>query len=108
MAKARSGTSKARSTKSGKRTATRPTDNAAQQTREIEGGDSVLVVQFSEPDPLPPADIETFAANIIGRALATTTTKPVNGKAWPFFLATDRAHPTGQHCWLGVGAGVPA
>ena len=78
------------------------------QAREIEGSDSALVVQFSEPDPLPPGDIETFVASILGHALATTTTRPRGGKAWTFFLATERPHPTSQHCWLGIGAGVPA
>lgn len=109
MAKPRSGTSKSKvSRKKNVPTASRNDASRAEvQAREIDGGDSVLVVQFSEPDPLPPGDIETFVTDVIGRALTTTSTRPRGDKAWTFFLATDRFHPKQHHCWLGVGAGVP-
>ncbi|MGE3546376.1 MAG: hypothetical protein AB7L28_20795 [Kofleriaceae bacterium] len=107
MAKARSGTSKSKASSKKNPTAPKDASRASAQAREIEGGDSVMVVQFSEPDPLPPGDIETFVTDIVGRALATTTTRPRGDKAWTFFLATDRVHPAQHHCWLGVGASVP-
>lgn len=106
MAKPRSGTNKKRSTASTKQRE-RATESVEAPARELDGADSILVVQFSEPDPIPPGDIETFVAEVIGGALATTKTRPKGDGTWPFFLATERPHPAARHCWLGIGAGVP-
>ena len=106
MAKARSGPGKKRSTKS--KEPAPATESPGSNARELDGDDSILVVQFSEPDPLPPVDIETFVAEVIGGALATTKTRPKGDGTWQFFLATERPHPAAQHCWLGFGAGTPA
>lgn len=79
----------------------------APSTRVIAGEDSILVVQFSEPDPLPPGDIETFVSTILATAIASTRARPKGNGAWLFYLATERHHPAGHHCWIGIGPGVP-
>lgn len=81
---------------------------ATSNVRVVDGGAAITVVQFSEPRPLPETDVDPFVANLIADALASTTVRPKDPKAWVFYLATERPHVEGLHLWVGVGEGVPA
>ncbi len=74
---------------------------------EIEGTDEVLVLQFSEPDPLPDIDVDAFAAALVADALAGTRSRPSAGARWCFFLATGRPDAAGLGFWLGVTTNAP-
>lgn len=92
------------------RTQARPLANAATTPPvvvELEGTDEVLVLQFSEPDPLPDIDVDAFAAALVADALAGTRSRPRAGARWCFFLATDRPDAAGLGFWLGVTSNAP-
>jgi hypothetical protein len=70
----------------------------------FEGARELLVLQFSDPDPLPELDIDAFVTTLCVAAVADRRHHLRDGAAWSLWLAVDRPHPEGCGSWIGIDA----
>lgn len=79
-----------------------PTIEHSTEPRQIDGSESVLVLQFRSNQR--DFEIQSLVASTLA---ATVDGAPSGASAWVFYLGLERPHVEGLSSWLGVGKGVP-